>query len=119
MPPNCLFAPVVRWDRDGEGGEAGFHVRMRIRAVTVAGIPVIGKDTQAVYFAPGTCIDSAVVDPAVSKALTAAVSGGIVEAGGRRFRGEDESQGGNGHDLNLADINLAALTKIEEMLKRP
>ena len=92
---------------------------MRFRAVTVAGIPVIGKDTRAVYFAPGTCIDSAMVDPAVSKALTAAVNGGIVEAGGRRIRGEDESQGGNGHDLNLADINLAALTKIEEMLKRP
>lgn len=120
VPPSCLFALVVRWDGDGEEGvEAGFHVKMYIRAVTVAGIPVIGKDTGAVYFAPGSRIDSTVVDPAVSKALTAAVSGGVVEAGGKSFGGRDERQGENGDDLDLAGINLAALTKIEEMLKRP
>ncbi|CAF9943621.1 MAG: hypothetical protein ALECFALPRED_000799 [Alectoria fallacina] len=119
VPPSCLFALVVRWDGDVEGEDAGFHVKMRIRAVTVAGIPVIGKNTGAIYFAPGACVDSTVIDPAVSKALNAAVSGGIVEAGGMSFGGGDERQGGNGHNLDLAGINLAALTKVEEMLKRP
>ncbi|MCJ1385803.1 hypothetical protein MMC17_008927 [Xylographa soralifera] len=76
LPPLCNFAFVVRWE-----DAANFYLKMSMRAITVGGIPVIGKDTGAVYFTPDSCIDSTLVDLVTSKALTSAISGGLVGAG--------------------------------------
>ncbi|MCJ1224378.1 hypothetical protein MMC12_001023 [Toensbergia leucococca] len=113
IPPLCNFAIVVRWEDD-----ASFYLRMNMRAVTVGGIPVIGRNTGAVYFTPDSCINSTIMDPVTAKALTSAISGGLVTTGNKLFVNADSSGQAATANVDLAKIDLVPITRVEEMLKK-
>lgn len=62
VPPLCKFAFVVRWEND-----TNFYLKMSMRATTVGGMPIIGKDTGAVYFTPDSCLNSTIMDSLPTK----------------------------------------------------
>ena len=99
IPPACNFAFVVKVDK-----EEGFHVKLGIRAVTVAAIPVIGKNTGAIYFAPGKFVNSLGPDLNISNAWNSAVK-------------SQASVDGN-KEIDFAQVDLAVLTQAEEMMKK-
>ena len=114
IPSAMNLAVVVRTN-----SEEGFYVKLNIRAVTVAGIPVIGKDTGAVHFTPGATVGSSFVEPGWQKVLSKAISGkGMVIGAGERVFGGSEVEGEEERVADLAKVDLAALTKVEDMLKR-
>ena len=99
IPPACKFAFVIKLDKD-----EGFHVKLYIRAVTVAAIPVIGKNTGAIYFAPGKLVDSLAADADTLNAWSSAVKSQV---------STDENK-----EIDLAKVDLAVLTQAEEMMKK-
>lgn len=68
VPSNCLLALVMKWNKDKKRWVSHQNEHRRW-----GWISVIGTRTGAVYFASGACINSAVIDLAALKALTAAV----------------------------------------------
>ena len=100
IPPAYSFAFVVKLDLE----EEGFHIKMGIRAVTVAGIPVVGKHTGAIYFTKGTFMNSLPTDVSVEKAWTSAMEGKISTSGAQ--------------EVDLAKVDLGLLTGAEEMLRK-
>lgn len=99
ITPACRFAIVIKFNK-----EEGFHVKLGIRAVTVAAIPVIGKNTGAIYFAPGKFTNSLAADVDTLNAWTSAVKSQV---------STDENQ-----EIDLAQVDLAVLTQAEEMIKK-
>lgn len=100
IPPACKFAFIVKV----ELGQ-GFRVKLGFKAITVAAIPVIGKNTGAIYFAPDQFADSTAADTDIMNAWTSAVRSQV---------SMDKEQ-----DIDLAQVNLAALTQAEWMIKDP
>ena len=113
LPPLYNSAFVVRWEDD-----ANFYLKMSMRALTVGGIPVIGRATGAIYFTPDSCVDSALIDLATSKALTSAISGGLVGAGKKIFVNPDRNGEVAAGGLDLAKIDLSLLTQVDVMLRK-
>lgn len=111
VPPFCKFAFVVRWEDD-----TNFYLKMSMRATTVGGMPVIGKNTGAVYFTPDSCLDSTIMDLATHKTLTSAISGGLVGTLQKVFVDPNSSGTVAAADFDLANIDLAELTNAKEML---
>ncbi|KAK0508516.1 hypothetical protein JMJ35_008792 [Cladonia borealis] len=101
IPPACSFAFVVKLDMEEE---EGFHIKMGIRAITVAGIPVVGKNTGAIYFPKGAFMNSLPTDVSVEKAWTSAIEGKISTSGAQ--------------EMDLAKVDLGLLTGAEEMLRK-
>ena len=100
IPPACKFALVVKLDTE----EEGFHVKMGIRAITVAGIPVLGKNTGAIYFTKGAFMDSLATDVSAEKAWASAIDGKVSISGAQ--------------EIDLAGVDLTQLTSAEEMLRK-
>ena len=65
IPPACSFAFMAKLDMEEE---EGFHIKMGIRAITVARIPVVGKNTGPIYFTKGASMNSLPTDVSVEKA---------------------------------------------------
>ncbi|KAL6713108.1 hypothetical protein ACLMJK_009229 [Lecanora helva] len=99
IPPACTFACVSKVDE-----EEGFHLRLGIRAITVAGLPVVGKNDRAIYFASGEYIDSVIPDTATQASWASAV--------------KDQTFAGENQKIDLAKIDLAKLTQAEEMIQK-
>ena len=99
IPSACKFAFVVKVDK-----KEGFHVKLGIRAVTVAAIPIIGKNTGAIHFAPGKLVDSLVADASMISAWASAVKNQV---------STDENK-----EIDLTKVDLAILTQAEEMMKK-
>ena len=99
IPPACNFAFVVKVDK-----KEGFHVKLGIRAVTVAALPVIGKNTGAIHFAPGKLVNSLVADANMMAAWASAVNNHV---------STEENK-----EIDLTKVDLAMLTQAEEMMKK-
>ena len=98
IPSACTFAFVVKVDEKED-----FHVMLGIRAVTVAAIPVVGKNTGAIYFKAGGFVDSMPMDPKMERAWDDAVK-------------EQISMNAN-DEIDFAKVDLALLTRAEDMIK--
>lgn len=101
IPPACSFAFLVKLDMEEE---EGLHIKMGIRAIMVAGIPVIvGKNTGAIYFTKGAFMKSLPTDISMEKAWISAIEGKISTSGAQ--------------EVDLAKVDLGLLTRAERMLK--
>ena len=100
IPPACKFAFIAKVD-----AKEGFHVKLGIRAVTVAAIPVIGKNTGAIHFAPGKFVDSLVSDAGMMNAWASATK--------NQVSAENENK-----EIDLTKIDLATMTEAEEMMNK-
>ena len=99
--PASSFEFVVKLDMEEE---EGLHIKVGIRAITVAGILVVGKNTGAIFFTKGAFMDSLPTDVSVEKAWTSAMEGKISTSGAQ--------------EVDLAKVDLGLLTRAEEMLKK-
>ena len=99
IPPSCKFAFVTLLNK-----AVGFSVLLGIRAITVAGLPVVGKNTGAIYFPPGEPLDSLAIDATTENLWSTAIKD-LVVAGAE-------------NEIDLAKVDLSQLTQAEELVKR-
>ena len=109
IPPRCDFALLVRWRRGRT-----FHLRMRVRAITLAGLPVVGRDVQAVYFTSDLA-GPGYAGPTTTPLSPCITGGGVVGSGQDVYaspdRGQDDGSGGD-----LTGVALSGLTDVVEQL---
>ena len=107
IPPTCDVALLVRWP-----SAASFHLRMRVRAITLAGIPVIGRNVRALYFTP----DTASASHGGLIVRSPEITGGVVGAGQELYASPGQSVEDDARDNDPSSVPLESLIRIAEQL---